>query len=139
MNLRLRVSRCYDVRDYSQRHHIRFSVIDLDKSKEYPANYVCTLPLQPKPHANDKAHNIFSKLFGNDSLELAKQLLTKALKTEDDSEIKAEIEKRLKLLEPKPAVQVKCSFCGNFFEPRRRRSEQKVCQECTQRKYASQK
>jgi hypothetical protein len=137
MNLRLRVSKNGDARDYSQGRHIRFAVIDLDKSKNYPANYVCMLPLQPR--ANGKAHNVFSKLFGNDSLERAKRLLSKALKTENDSEIKAEIEKRLKLLEPKPAGQVKCSVCGNFFEPRRRRFKQKICQECTRKKYASQK
>jgi hypothetical protein len=137
MNLRLHVSQIDELRDYSQRRYIRFTVIDLDKSKKYPANYVCMLPLEPR--ANGKAHNIFSELFGNDSLELAKRLLTKALKTENDSEIKAEIEKRLKLLEPKPPVQVKCIVCGNFFEPRRRRSKQKICQECTQKKYANQK
>jgi hypothetical protein len=137
MNLRLRVSKNGDARDYSQGRHIRFAVIDLDISKNYPANYVCMLPLQPR--ANGKAHNVFSKLFGNDSLERAKRLLSKALKTENDSEIKAEIEKRLKLLEPKPAGQVKCRVCGNFFEPRRRRFKQKICQECTRKKYASQK
>ena len=137
MNLRLCVFKNYDARDYSQGLHIRFAVIDVDKSKNYPANYVCILPLQPR--ANGKAHNIFSELFGNDSLELAKRLLTEALKTENDSEIKAEIEKRLKLLEPKPSGQVKCSVCGNFFKPRRRRFKQKTCQECTRKKYASQK
>lgn len=112
MNLRLCVFKNYDARDYSQGLHIRFAVIDVDKSKNYPANYVCILPLQPR--ANGKAHNIFSELFGNDSLELAKRLLTEALKTENDSEIKAEIEKRLRLLEPKPAFQVKCRVCGKL-------------------------
>lgn len=125
------------MRDYSQGRYIRLAVIDLDKSKKYPANYVCMLPQQPR--ANGKAHNVFSKLFGNDSLELAKRLLTKALKTESDSEIKAEIEKHLKLLESKPAVQVKCRVCGNFFEPERRRFKQKICQKCSRKKYASQK
>ena len=126
MKLRLYISKKDDTRDYSRGRYIRFAVIDLDKSKNYPANYVCMLPQQPR--ANGKAHNVFSKLFGNDSLELAKRLLTKALKTEGDSEVKAEIEKRLKLLEPKPAVQVKCRVCGNFFEPKRRRFKQKICQ-----------
>jgi len=136
MNLRLYVSKNDYARDYSQGRYIRFAVIDLDKSKSYPANYVCMLPLQPR--ANGKAHNIFSKLFGNDSLELAKRLLTKALKAEGNSEVKAEIEKRLILLEPKPPCQVKCRVCGNFFEPERRRFRQKICQECTRKKYASQ-
>jgi hypothetical protein len=137
MNLRLHVSKIGDARDYSQRRHIRFAVIDLDKSKKYPANYVCMLPLQPR--ANGTAHNIFSELFGNDCLELAKRLLSEALKAENDSEIKAEMEKRLALLEPKPAVQVKCCICGNFFEPERRRFKQRICQECTRKKRASQK
>jgi len=137
MNLRLHISKNDDTRDYSQGRYIRFAVIDLDKSKNYPANYVCMLPLQPR--ANGKGHNVFSELFGNDSLELAKRLLTEALKTETDPEIKAEIEKRLKLLEPKSPVQVKCRICGNLFEPRRRRFKQRTCQECTQKKYASQK
>ena len=125
------------MRDYSQGHYIRFAVIDLEKSKSYPANYVCMLPQQPR--ANSKAHNVFSDLFGSDSLELAKRLLTKALKAESDSEIKAEIKRRLKLLEPKPAIQVKCCVCGKLFEPERRRFKQKVCQKCTQKKYVSQK
>jgi len=137
MKLRLYISKIDDVRDYSRGRYIRFAVVDLDKSKNYPANYVCMLPLQPR--ANGKSHNIFSELFGNDSLELAKRLLTETLKIENDSEIKAEIEERLKLLEPKPAFQVKCCLCGNFFEPERRRFKQKICQECTRKKHAMQK
>ena len=138
MKLRLYVSKKDDVRDYSRGGHIRFAVVDLAKSKNYPANYVCMLPLQPS--ANGKAHNVFSALFGNDCLELAKRLLSEALKAENDSEIEAEIEKRLALLEPKPAVQVKCRVCGNFFEPKSRgRLKAKVCQECAPKKYDSQK
>jgi len=136
MKLRLYVSIKDDVRDYSHGHHIRFAVIDLDKSKKYPANYVCMLPQQPR--ANGKPSNVFSKVFGKDSVELAKRLLTKALRAESDSEIKAEIENRLKLLEPKSAVQVKCRVCGNFFEPERRRFKQKICQECRRKKFVSQ-
>jgi len=75
MRLRLYISKKDDVKEYSQGHYIRFAVVDLDKSKNYPANYVCMLPQQPS--ANGKAHNVFSKLFGNDSLELAKRLLTR--------------------------------------------------------------
>jgi len=136
MNLRLRISKNDDAKDYSQGRYIRFAVVDLDKSKDYPANYVCMLPLQPR--SNGKVHNVFLDLFGNDSLELAKRLLAKALKTESDPEIKAEIEKRLKLLAPKPPVQVKCRACGKFFEPERRRFKQRICQECRLKKYNSQ-
>ena len=79
MKLRLYISKKDDMKDYSQGRYIRFAVIDLDKSRSYPANYVCMLPQQPR--ANGKSHNVFSNLFGNDSLELAKRLLSKALKT----------------------------------------------------------
>ena len=137
MNLRLRISKNDDAKDYFQGRYIRFAVVDLDKSKNYPANYVCMLPLQPR--ADGKVHNVFSELFGDESLELAKRLLNKALKTETDPEIKIEIEKRLKLLEPKQPIKVKCRACGNFFEPERRRFKQRICQECRQKRYSVQK
>jgi hypothetical protein len=136
MNPRLHIFKNENAIDYSQGRHIRFAVVDLDKSKHYPENYICLLPLDPR--ANPKAHTNFSKIFGNNSFELAKRLLTKAMKTEKDSEIKAEIKKRLRIFEPKQPVQVKCSVCGNLFEPRRRRHRRAICQECTQKKYASQ-
>jgi hypothetical protein len=136
MNLRLEVFKTNYVGDYSQGRHIRFAVVDLDNSKGYPANFICLLPQDPR--ANGKAKNNFSKLFGNEGPELAKQLLTKALKTERDSETKAEIKRRLELLEPKPPVQVKCHVCGSFFEPRRSGFKRTLCQECRQKKYAKQ-
>ena len=135
MNLRLEILKTDYTGDYSQWRHIRFAVVDLDKSKKYPANYICLLPMDPK--ANNKASN-FSKLFGTESPEIAKRLLTKALKTEKDAEIKAEIEKRLELLTPKPPVQVKCRVCGDFFEPKRSRFKQTLCQECKQKRYTKQ-
>ena len=80
-----------------------------------------------------------SEIFGDKSLELAKTLLAKTLKVEHDSEIRAEIKRRLSLLEPKPAVQVKCRVCGISFESRKRgRSRQKICEECKQKMYADQ-
>jgi hypothetical protein len=137
MNLRLRVFKTDYMGDYNQWRHIRFAVVDLDRSEHYPANYVCLLPANPR--ANGKVHNNFSRLFGNDSPELAKTLLTKASKTERDWEIKAEIERRLALLEPKPPAQVKCRVCGKCFESHKRgRSKQRICQECKQKMYASQ-
>jgi hypothetical protein len=136
MNLKLLLFKNDDLRDYSQARYIRFIVVDLDKSKNYPANYVCLLPQGLS--LNKKAYSVFSKLFGDGSLDLAKKLLTKALKTEKDSEIKREIERRISLLEPKPALQVKCRVCGNSFEPKRRGSKQKICQECKQKRYTKQ-
>jgi hypothetical protein len=126
MNLRLYILKRDDVSDYSRGHYIRFAVVDLDKSKEYPSNFVCMLPKQFS--GKNKQSNVFARVFGNDSLGLAMRLLNEALETEDDSEIKGEIEKRLKLLEPTPIVQVKCRVCGNFFSPTR--YKQKTCREC---------
>jgi hypothetical protein len=115
------------MRGYPQSYHIRFAVVDMDKSQDYPSNFVCMLPKQV---SNSKQHSVFAKVFGNYSSELAKRLLTEALETEGNSEIKAEIEKRLKLLEPKP-IQVKCRVCGKSFTPKiLGRFKQKTCQEC---------
>ena len=137
MNVRLQVFKQDVVNDYSLGRRFRFAVVDLDKPGNYPSNFVCMLPAQIS--LDRKNSSIFLEVFGDKSLEMARALLTKALEKENDSEVKAEVERRLKLLEPKPAVQVKCRVCGNFFEPERRRFKQKICQECTRKKYASQK
>ena len=107
--------------------------MDLDKGKSYPLNFVCMLPTQLKP--TGKGFNIFVKLFGDKSIEQAKALLTGALETVEYSEVKAEITRRLKLLEPKPISQIKCSVCGKLFQPRRaKRFKQKLCQDCVKKK-----
>jgi hypothetical protein len=91
------------------------------------------ISLDKKNHSS-----IFLGVFGDKSLELARELLTGALETEDDSEVKAEIERRLKLLEPKPVVQVECRACGKLFQPRRvRRFKQRFCPECLKKKFGS--
>ena len=133
MNLSLEVFKTDYAGDYSKGRHIRFAVVDLDNSKGYPANYICLLPANQS--ANGKADNNFSKLFGKESSELAKKLLTKALKTEEDAEVKGEIKRRLTMLKPKPPIQAKCRICGNSFETKRSRFKQKICQECKQKMY----
>jgi hypothetical protein len=138
MNPKLYVFKRDDLRDYSMRNHIHFAVVDLERSKDYPLNFVCVLPQQMSVMV--KQSSAFAKIFGNDSLKIAKKLLTEALETEDDSEIKTEIEKRLKLLEPKPTIRVKCRVCGNLFEPKVfRRYYQKTCQECSKKMFPDQK
>ncbi len=137
MNLRLYIFKRDDIRDHSLGKYIHIAVVDSDRSKDYPSNFVCVLPQQMS--GKGAQSSAFARVFGNNSLELAKRLLTEAFETEDDIEIKAEIEKRLKLLEPKPIVQVKCRVCGNSFEPKRlRRFQQKICQECRRKKNLSQ-
>jgi hypothetical protein len=78
------------------RNRIYFVVVNLDKAKKYPANFVCVL-LKLKSSIVRQS-TVFSRVFGEESLRLAKQLLKKALRSEDDAEIRAEIQERLKLL-----------------------------------------
>ncbi len=116
----------------------RFSiaVVDLDRSKSYPQNFVCMLPVRIDPR--DQAGSAFQRVFGNKSVEQAKALLTQALESEDDSDVRAEIERRLKLLEPKRVSLVPCSGCGKLFNPGyARRFRKKYCSECMAKKYGS--
>jgi hypothetical protein len=92
-----------NAKDYSSKRAIRFAVVDSDKTKSYPQNFICMLP-QHVSEANDDS-SVFARTFGENRIELAKKLLNAAMETEDDTEIKAEIKERLKLLEPKPAWQ----------------------------------
>jgi hypothetical protein len=108
-----------------------FVVVDSDNSKDYPLNFVCVLPLSQGLFSG---HSVFRKLFGEDSIPLAKKLLSKALAKERDFEIKTEIGKRIKLLTPKLAVKAKCQLCKKVFEPKSFRGHyQKTCQYCKSR------
>jgi hypothetical protein len=136
MKLSLLVYRIETEEDYSVTKRFRFAVVDSDKSKSYPSNFVCMLPT----HMNDKgkSKSVFLQVFGDRSIEQARALLNKALETEEEPEVKAEIEKRLKMLEPEPVLQIKCSGCGNLFQPRQsKRFKQKFCQECVKKKFGS--
>jgi hypothetical protein len=113
-------------------NHLRFAVVDLNKSKDYPANFVSILPM--RIDSDGKLPSVFTKFFGNESVATARGLLTEALKTEDDSEIKAEIARRLNLLEPNPLVHIKCRVCKKFFQTQKERAgNQKICPECMKR------
>jgi hypothetical protein len=114
----------------------RFVVIDSNKSKGYPANFVCMLPVKLYS-GKSKSPSAFGALFGDQGLDLAVGLLKDALKRESDAEVRGEIEKRLKLLNPQEANVVKCSQCGKPFQPRKvRRYKQYLCNECVGLKYA---
>ena len=110
---------------------VSFAVVNLDVRKDYPANFVCVLPLS---HSLFGGHSMFSKLFGEESIPLAKRLLSRALADETDSETRTEIGKRLKHLNPKTVVEAKCRVCGNLFELESFRGHcQRTCQECKSR------
>jgi hypothetical protein len=96
MNLKLRITKHYSSDSYIKPKHIRFAIIDLDRSPEYPINFVCNLPKSIK--LNERQPSNFSKTFGDKKMEMARNLLNAALENEDDLEIKAEIETRLKTL-----------------------------------------
>jgi hypothetical protein len=85
--------------DNSRRNYIRFVVVDLEKSEDYPANFVCILPKNIK--LNGICHTQFERNFGDNSLELAKKLLTRSLRAERDRRVREEIRERLDLLKPK--------------------------------------
>ncbi len=86
-----------ELKHYSVRRQVRFAVVNLDKPGSYPENFVCMLPLHIDPVGKSTE---FTRIFGDKSLKLAKRLLNGAFKKERDSEVKAEIERRLELLEP---------------------------------------
>ena len=118
----------------SRKTEVLFVVVDSDITKDYPANFVCVLPLTQGLCGN----SVFSKLFGEDNIPLAKKLLSKALLKESDLEIKTAIGKRLKLLDPKTVVKVRCRICKKLFEPKSFRGNcQKTCQDCKTRMIVS--
>jgi hypothetical protein len=113
-----------------------FAVIDLDKSKQYPQNFVSVLPKTIK--AIVKPSNAFEGIFGNQSLEMAKQLLQKALKTRPDTETKKAIIERLNQLDPKPTNKTKCQKCDKPIKQYKRRFRTyKFCYECHSKKYGT--
>jgi hypothetical protein len=82
--------------EYSMKTEVQVVVVDLDKAKKYPQNFVCILP--QTAISRGKSPNIFSKVFGQDSLGVAKKLLHRALKSEQDDDIRKELQTRLKTL-----------------------------------------
>lgn len=132
MNLKLRIT-LKDIKDYKKPQHT-FAVIDLDKSESYPRNFVCILP---KTIQLKKPANIFEKLFKNESINLATSLLKKALQSRPNTDIRASIRERLKVLEPKKVNQNKCGSCGKLFVQKRRGFKKyAMCYDCYLKRYA---
>jgi hypothetical protein len=128
----LRIFESNHGRNHYAGSHLRFAVVDLDKSESYPENFISMLPM--RLNSNGKIPTVFTKLFGNKSSKIARDLLTESLKKERASEIKAEIGRRLNLLEPNPVIHIKCRVCKRFYETRKEKaSKQKICPECRKR------
>jgi hypothetical protein len=112
----------------------RFAVLDYSKSNFYPENFVCMLPMKVQ-QGNHDCGSVFGKLFGSDSLRLALKLLNDALDTEQDTKVKSEIERRIKLIDPKQINLVKCSMCKKSFKPLTKWSyTHRLCTECQKRR-----
>jgi hypothetical protein len=86
--------------NYRQSHErIQLVVVDLDKSKRYPLNFVCVLPRYFR--ILEKRSSKFAKLFGTKSLHTARNLLVDADHHEEDPEIKTVIKRRIKDIDAK--------------------------------------
>jgi formylmethanofuran dehydrogenase subunit E len=110
----------------------RFAVVDPNKSHSYPSNFVCMLPKKLEEGSE------FVKMFGEKSVEQAQQLLKDSIKKERTAEVKTELQKRLKLLELKQNIEIKCSLCGKeFVLQRARRYKRNYCSECVQKRYGT--
>ena len=116
----------------------RFAVLDYSRSKSYPSNFVCMLPAKVDV-VKGKSASAFGGLFGDNCVPFAIELLTKALKTEKEAEVKTEIEKRLKLLDAKQTRFVECSECKKIFQPAKtRKYKQHFCRDCYRKRFGRQ-
>jgi hypothetical protein len=118
-------------RDWSMERRFGFVVINLEKSKTYPVNFVCILPLR----VNSNFKTSFEQRFGTESTEVAKKLLTDALVTEEDEDAKNEIGRRLKLLEPERLIQRTCVSCGKTFQAKKKQFRKRYCEDCLKKKF----
>ena len=136
MECRLQVFKCYPS-DGSLAKTYRFAVVDLSRSNSYPANFVCMLPAKVDPRKG-KVANVFGTLFGDRSVDFAIDLLNGALRSERDLEVKTEIRRRLKLIDPQQANLIKCGGCNKTFHPRKiRKYKQNLCPECLSKRFAA--
>ena len=99
MNLKL-----YAIKRGNQRLNscVKLVVVDLDKGKRYPLNFVCVLPQYLR--LLEKRSSNFAKIFGGKSLHVAKNLLVEAKHREEDPDIQKVISKRIKAIELEPMV-----------------------------------
>jgi hypothetical protein len=83
---------------------VQLVVVDLDRGKHYPLNFVCVLPRYFR--ILEKRSSKFAKLFGERSLHVAKKLLVEAQQKEEDPEIQTVIKKRIKAIDAEqPCLQ----------------------------------
>lgn len=81
---------------------VKLVVVDLDKGKRYPLNFVCVLPQYLR--LLEKRSSNFAKIFGGKSLHVAKNLLVEAKHREEDPDIQKVISKRIKAIDSEPTA-----------------------------------
>jgi hypothetical protein len=81
---------------------VQLVVVDLDKGKRYPLNFVCVLPRYLR--LLEKRSSNFAKIFGEKSVCTAKDLLTEAKGAEEDPAIQKVINKRMREITLKQEV-----------------------------------
>ena len=134
MNCELQAFR-FDMSTRNTGPSYRFAVVDYSKAQQYPANFVCMLPLKIE-FSKGKHLNTFGVLFGEKSTNVALELLNKALLHEQDSEIKIALEKRIRLLDPKKPLKMKCGSCRQIFESKAiRKYKHPLCTECYRKRF----
>ena len=79
--------------------NVQLVVVDLDRSRRYPLNFVCILPRYLR--LLEKRSSNFANIFGERSLGVAKNLLVEARHGEGDPEIQRAISKRIKDIDHK--------------------------------------
>ena len=81
---------------------VQLVVVDLDKSKRYPLNFVCVLPQYLR--ILERRSSNFAKIFGKKSLPVAKDLLVEAKQREEDPDIQKVISKRIKAIDSEQII-----------------------------------
>jgi RNA polymerase-binding transcription factor DksA len=138
MNLQLLITE-KEIRHYNTETKTKhlFAVIDLDKARKYPQNFVSMLPKRIK--ATEKPANVFEGLFGNESIKIARHLLEEALETRPSPKTTLAIRERLKLLDPKLNNKNKCQNCGTpISQSKHRYRPYKFCYNCYRKGCAKQ-
>jgi hypothetical protein len=85
--------------------NVQLVVVDLDRGKRYPLNFVCILPRYLR--LLEKRSSNFAKIFGEKSIGVAKNLLVEAKHVEEDQDIQKAISKRIKDIEHKNTQAVR--------------------------------
>ncbi len=135
MKYRLFISKNDDVMDYLSDRRLSFTVVDSEKAKGYPANFVCLLPT--RLNSTKLGDSVFEKVFGADRFEVAERLLMDALNSETDAEVRSAIEKRMELLDPRSIHERTCVSCGKPFQTKSKTLRQRFCEDCLKTKFGS--